>query len=224
MAYADNGTITNRAPIVASIGLIHAGVIYALVTGLAGVINPVAPSPPIAGEQIPLPPIPKPDPRIEPEPAAEPLPRQTSPAAAEFIPTFTLPDREFRVEVNDPLPELVMPRVPAEASPSPAAEPLVKPKLAVPVGKPGQWVTPNDYPAADLRAEHEGLTRFRLTIGADGKVQSCEIIASSGYASLDAAACTSVRRRARFVPATDATGAAEAGTYVSAVRWQIPKD
>lgn len=224
MAYVDNRSNTNRTPIVAAIGLIHAGVIYALVTGLAGVINPADPAPPIYGEQIPLPPIPKPDPRIEPEPTAEPLPRQTSSAAAEFTPTFTLPEQGFRVEVNDALPELVLPRLPAEPLPTPSSEPLVKPKQAAPMGKPGLWVTPNDYPAADLRAEHEGITRFRLTIGADGTVQSCEITASSGYASLDAAACASVRKRARFAAATDASGAAVPGTYASAVRWQIPKN
>lgn len=61
-----------------------------------------------------------------------------------------------------------------------------------------------------------------MTIGADGRVRNCEIVASSGSADLDRATCTNVAKRARFNPATDATGAAVGGSYTSAVKWEIP--
>ena len=65
-------------------------------------------------------------------------------------------------------------------------------------------MTVNDYPTAELSAGHEGITRFRLSIGTDGKVQSCEITESSGFPRLDQAACANLKKRARFVAATDA--------------------
>jgi protein TonB len=109
--------------------------------------------------------------------------------------------------------------------------PLVKPpvdeftpKRAQPMGRPGLWVTPNDYPGAELRAEHEGATGFELSIGADGKVQSCRVTVSSGFPALDTAACTNLRKRGKFAAATDATGTAVASTYSSTVHWTIPKD
>lgn len=61
-----------------------------------------------------------------------------------------------------------------------------------------------------------------MTIGADGRVRNCEILASSGSADLDRATCANVAKRARFKPATDDTGAAVSGSYSSAVKWQIP--
>lgn len=103
-------------------------------------------------------------------------------------------------------------------------DPVFPPKLAKPIGKPGLWVTPNDYPAIALRLRQEGVTRFQLNIGTDGKVQSCEITVSSGHAALDDAACANLRRRARFVAATGPDGGAVPGTYASAVRWTLPKD
>jgi protein TonB len=54
-------------------------------------------------------------------------------------------------------------------------------------------------------------------------VQACEVIRSSGSASLDKAACDNVSRRARFDAATDESGAKVVGTYASSVKWQIPR-
>lgn len=213
----------NRAATLAAVGALHVGVIYALVVGLAGPVWKMIEKRPFVGAQIPLPkPSPMPTQQAQPQPdhkralpnPADPLPLPQKP------PTDLGPARDpvgsagtggtFR----PPLPP---------TPPSPPAETFT-PKLARPVGQPGLWVTANDFPAADLRAEHEGVTRFQLSIGADGKVQSCMVTGSSGFASLDAAACANLRRRAKFAPATDATGAPVASTYSSAVRWMIPKD
>lgn len=225
MAYVD--TKRNRTATIAVVGALHVGAIYALAVGLAGPVWQIIEDKPLVGEQIPLPKLPE---TIE-TPKPEPKARQTQAdplrdAPITHIPTTPMFDDNDRIvlpqlgggvldgDIAIPLP-LPLPKPPAET---------FAPKLARPVGKPGLWVTQNDYPAADLRAEREGTTRFQLTIGADGKVQACEITVSSGHASLDAAACANLTRRARFTPATDATGAAVPGTYSSAVRWQIPKD
>ena len=60
------------------------------------------------------------------------------------------------------------------------------------------------------------------TIGADGKPSDCTVTASSGHDVLDEATCAKLLRRARFEPASDHTGAKVAGTWNTAVRWDIP--
>lgn len=92
----------------------------------------------------------------------------------------------------------------------------------VPTGNPGLWVTTNDYPALALREGREGLVGFTLTIGTDGRVQSCDITMSSGSLDLDDAACSLIRQRARFTPARNVKGKVQAGRYANRVRWQIP--
>ncbi|MDE2405626.1 MAG: energy transducer TonB [Sphingomonadales bacterium] len=73
-----------------------------------------------------------------------------------------------------------------------------------------------------MRAGHAGITRFRLSIGSDGRVTGCEVVAGSGWPGLDAATCRLVSARARFRPATDEHGAVTGGHYASAIRWVIP--
>lgn len=92
----------------------------------------------------------------------------------------------------------------------------------IPASNPGTWVTPMDYPSAALRAEAEGVVGFRLGVDASGVPTACAITRSSGDATLDETACRLMQARARFTPATDAKGAAIAGSWSSAVRWTIP--
>lgn len=98
------------------------------------------------------------------------------------------------------------------------------PTPAAPTGNPGDWATANDYPSDALRAEAEGVSRFRLEVAADGTVSSCTITESSGLDSLDRKTCEIVTLRAQFKPATDPAGKPVAGTWSSSVRWQIPRD
>lgn len=93
---------------------------------------------------------------------------------------------------------------------------------ATPLGNPGNWVTSNDYPTRALREDRGGTSRFRLSIGPDGRVADCIITQSSGSADLDEATCANVTRRARFRPATDAAGTPVMGYYSSSVHWSIP--
>ena len=55
-----------------------------------------------------------------------------------------------------------------------------------------------DYPADALQADVEGTSLVRLEIDGDGRIQSCRPIRSAGIPSLDEAACTLYRTRARF--------------------------
>ena len=92
----------------------------------------------------------------------------------------------------------------------------------VPTGNPGLWVTSNDYPSAALAEEREGLVGFLLKVGANGKVDNCQIILSSKSADLDSTACDLISQRARFSPARNPKGKPMSGSYANRVRWQIP--
>lgn len=225
MAYATQER--NRAATLAAVGVLHTGVIYALVVGLAGPVWQVFETPPLVGEQIALP---------------KPPPDEVKPATPEpdqaIRPIKDPTDGRQVVDVKDIFDDAgdtIFPTagggsgggtIEPPLPPQPPQPPVqtYTPKAATPRGASGTWVTPNDYPAADLRAGREGTTAFRLSIAADGKVLRCEIVKSSGFASLDDTACARLTSRGRFAPATDATGAKAIGTYSGKVHWKLPKD
>ena len=109
-------------------------------------------------------------------------------------------------------------------TPLPSPVPSFTPKAARPLGNTANWVTTNDYPTIGLRGEHEGSTRYRLSVDTAGKVTNCAVTASSGFADLDSATCATLTRRAKFTPATDDSGARVAGSYSGTVTWRLPEE
>lgn len=113
-----------------------------------------------------------------------------------------------------------------------AASLLVQPAIAaeskavdpVPLGNPGSWVGPDDYPDEATANDLDGIVAFRLDIDTSGRVSNCTVTQSSGTDSLDAATCNLISRRAVFSPARDASGAAVAGIYTNRVRWVLPNE
>jgi protein TonB len=226
MPYAT--TEGNRGATIAAVGALHAAAIYALVTGLAGPIGKIFVDPPLVATRIPLP---QPPPSVPDQRAKDPIQKIPQTDRGKIEQVFTLPN----TAINDDSDKLILPPLGGgelgggvlepPVPPLPPQPPVTfAPKDATPRGAPGRWVTPNDYPAADLRAEREGITSFRLSIDSVGKVLRCEILKSSGSTSLDDAACAKLSSRARFNAATDASGAQAAGTYSGNVRWKLPKD
>ncbi|MGV3731424.1 MAG: energy transducer TonB [Sphingopyxis sp.] len=96
-------------------------------------------------------------------------------------------------------------------------------KHARPSNYPGYWVTNDDYPRDDFIRKNEGITSFRLLIGADGSVKGCRITDSSGFPSLDRRTCELLLARAAFHPATDDAGKALLDTYSNRVSWKTPR-
>lgn len=125
-----------------------------------------------------------------------------------------------------------------QASPSPAPPPLVyvppappppppaprspKERPATPISNPGTWVTSDDYPTESLRADAQGTTAFRLTIGPDGRVTACDVTATSGFPQLDETACRLMSERGRFSPALDRKGKPTTGSYANRFKWVLP--
>ncbi|WAC24707.1 energy transducer TonB [Blastomonas sp. SL216] len=220
MAYADQQASGNKIVSLVIVALIHIVVIYALVTGLAySAVKSVAEKLNVVDVEEEViepeePPPPPPDQPITPPPVVTPPPIvRTPPTTAPVITTTNTPPPVFT-----PTPVVAPPPPPPAAPPPPS-----KASGASPRGNPGSWATTNDYPARALREERAGTTRFRVTIGPDGRVTDCQITGSSGHADLDEATCKNVSRRARFKPALDSAGNAISDTYSNAVRWEIPK-
>lgn len=218
MAYVSANSGNTKAITLGAVALLHVAAGYALVTGLAGPILNIFVPPPLAAYQIPN----------RPTPPPEPPKGEVKPDNSQFTTTTIGP-------IVNTGPVVLFPTGPIELpagtggigevefpQPFPSPLPSFAAKSAKPSGIPGLWVTPNDYPASELRMEHEGVTGFRVTVAANGRVSACEITTSSGWPALDRAACLKITARARFDPASDASGAIVTGTYSNSVRWEIP--
>lgn len=104
----------------------------------------------------------------------------------------------------------------------PPDKPETFPASPAPSSPPGTWVDTSDYPAVALRNNEEGRTGFSLAVGADGHVENCKVVLSSGYQDLDDATCQLIEERAQFRPAYDKNGNKVEGTYTNSVVWKIP--
>ena len=79
-------------------------------------------------------------------------------------------------------------------------------------------VTADDYPPISIRLQEQGTVAIRFTINADGSVTECQVATTSGKPRLDDAACTMVKRRWKYKPATqDGKPVAQAGTSANVV-------
>jgi protein TonB len=208
----------NRLTALIIVALLHLALGYALVTGLAyegaqkvlKKLTTVEIKDEVKKEEPP----PPPKKQAEPPPIVVPPPPVNVAVAPPAITT---------VASAPPPPPVVVPLATAAPPPAPPP-PRFSPKAPVPRGNPGAWASSDDYPSGPLRREQEGVTRFRVSVGADGRVTGCEVTGSSGVPELDSATCSLVSRRGRFTPATDGEGNPTTGSWGSSVRWQIPKD
>ena len=85
------------------------------------------------------------------------------------------------------------------------------------------WISADDYPQALRGSGTAGRSIIQVTIDEKGQVSGCSIVASSGSAELDRAACDATTRKARFAPRMGRDGAAEPSTYSRAVNWKEVK-
>lgn len=213
MAYADHSEASSCTISIIIVALIHVVLGYAFVTGLGmkyvkkaaeqlNVID-VKEEPPPPDE--PPPPPPKPA-DVPPPPVVAPPPIVQTPVQAPVVQS-----------VPNPPPPVVLP-------PAPSAPPPPRPvTAATPKGRPGDWVTSDDYPSRALRENRSGVVGLRLEVGVDGKAMNCTVTSSSGHSDLDSTACQLVVRRARFKPATGSDGAPMVSSWSSRFVWRIPE-
>ena len=115
--------------------------------------------------------------------------------------------------IVSPGPEIAEPNLEGPFPPSRKLQPI----------DPGDWVIPRDYLMSALRQEHQGVVRFRVRVGVDGRVQSCDVTGSSGHFEMDQHTCDLITERAHFEPATNDDSELTSSTWSNAVRWSIPE-
>ncbi|HYW14715.1 MAG TPA: TonB family protein [Allosphingosinicella sp.] len=172
-----------------------------------------------------------PPPPLPPEPVKSEVPPPPS-VVTHVPPIVEMPPQPIVVR-TDPLPPT--PTVVAtRAEPVPTADPTPRadpPPAPVREIKPARaranlasYVSDEDYPSAAVRNEEQGTTRFKLVVGADGRVQDCTVTGSSGSSALDSTTCKLMRQRAKFAPATGTDGKPTSDTVTNAIRWVLPAD
>ena len=229
MAYLDQGMPVERKKAALGVIAIHAVMGTVLVTGLSTVVT-LDPEPPrIEGRNIevkldPLPPPPKPDDvttdiitPTAPKPYAPPTPFDITTNDAGLTTGDIMVDTDD--VVRNVLPEGTKPLdLPTFTPP----ETLYDPVATKPRNAPSGWVSDTDYKPSWINRELTGMARFTVTVGTDGRVQSCRITASTGHDVLDRATCDLVTKRARFNPALDGSRNKVAGSYSNAILWELP--
>lgn len=169
-----------------------------------------------------------PPPEVEPDPVEQVVKPRTAPLP--YVPPTPFPrPTEPTLTTTDilqkDLPIIVQP--PAELGPPVTIEPPPPPapaksQAARARANLASYVSNDDYPMAALRRGDAGTTRFRLTVGPNGKVTDCAIVKSSGSSTLDGATCRLMRQRARFDPAKNSDGKPISDSVTSAIRWVLP--
>ena len=220
MSYANRKQMkSNRTLAIVMVALVNGVLGYALVTGLAyNVIKAAAEDlKTFDVEDEPPPPPEKPPP----PPDAEPPPPQVAapPPMVRMAPTPS-PIQAIPVFNPTPITPVARPAPPAPAAPPP---PRVS-QAAKAKGSLLSLIGDEDYPQAAMRAEEQGTTAVRLSIGPDGRVSDCSVTQSSGSSSLDSTTCSVFRRRARFTPAKDQAGNPISDSFSQRVKWVLPAD
>lgn len=218
MAYADQQMSGNRVVAIIIVALIHIAVGYALVTGLAySTIKKVM-------ERVTTVDVEEPPPSEEPPPPPPPSNVPPPPVAPPPPINIAIAPPPIRVQQDiPPIQQPVIRIVPTAAPPPPPPPKPVQPNPS-PRGNTSSWASTDDYPARALRQEEQGTTRFRVTVGPNGRVQDCQVTASSGHEDLDQTTCRLITSRGRFDPAKDADGNPMVGYWSSQVKWVIPDE
>jgi protein TonB len=201
--------------------LMHGAGLTALALAKSEVLGPRH-EPPIVVDTIPEQKPPPPEPVEKPLLPPDPVVTHTPP-----IVPMPAPPTPVALQPLPPLPQAVLPQ-PAQAvelradPPAPAKAKKVEPARAK--ANLASYVSDEDYPSNAARNEEQGTTRFRLGVGADGKVTECSVTGSSGSSALDSATCRLMKSRARFTPARDSDGKPTTDSVTSAIRWVLPSD
>ncbi len=200
-----------------SVILIHIVLVWALVTGLAqnvvkAVINKVEAV--NIKEKVKLPDEPPPPPPKDIDIPPYVPPPEVS-IQSEAVPTITT---QTTIPQPEP-PKYIAPPAPPQAAPPAAPK---GPTSAVAFDARTLAVSEDDYPPSSLRAEEEGVTKVKVTVGANGRVTACVVSEPSGHDKLDERSCK-LTSRWRAKPALQ-DGVPVEQTLIRSVRWQINRN
>lgn len=77
-----------------------------------------------------------------------------------------------------------------------------------------------DYPQVALHNDGSGTVQLMLLINESGRIASCMVTETSGFASLDAQSCIILTRRARYDPAIGVDGKPAKSGVVARIHWK----
>jgi TonB family protein len=103
-----------------------------------------------------------------------------------------------------------------------ASAPAAPPASAQPRAHLSSLFSPDDYPAAAVRAGEQGTVEVKLAVGTTGRVTNCSVTSSSGSSALDSTTCRLLIARARFTPAMDSTGSPVTAEVTHRQPWRLP--
>jgi protein TonB len=174
---------------IAVVGLLHAALIAALVSGLATRIVLSVPS--VLHASV----LDQPKPELTPPPPP-PLAQPTPPS---------VPLPEIMIRTAEPQHTITLAVAPPHPVPFVAPQPVpVAPPASPPTGATaiGSTHTTPPYPEVSRRLGEHGLVRVAISIDASGAIQDVRVAASSGSDRLDQAAVDWVKSHWRYHPAT----------------------
>jgi hypothetical protein len=92
---------------------------------------------------------------------------------------------------------------------------------AKPDGDPHKWLDERDLGSANTWHNFGAGATFRLVVGADGKVERCDVLEASANSGLRANGCKSLTAHARYEPAKDAQGHAVRTALAYSTAFQV---
>lgn len=78
------------------------------------------------------------------------------------------------------------------------------------------------YPAASIARGEEGVVGFRVALERTGRIRSCQVTQSSGFAALDTATCDVMVENAVFKPVVGADGRRATAEHDGRLIWTLP--
>ena len=221
MSYAQRKQLSgNRGVSIFMTVVVVGSLMYAIVTGLAyDVVKAAAENLKVVDvEQQPPPPPKQPPPPPKDMPKVPPPPVTPPP----LVQVNTPPPVTIQTVTAPPTPPYIPPVVAAPPPPPPPPPPHKTQSAAPSSGDVRGLFSGDDYPASAQAAGAEGTAQAELTIGSDGRVQSCNLVRSTGNSALDEATCNILRRRAKFTPARDSNGQPTTDTYTTPpIKWVL---
>ncbi len=207
MSYLDPPDSGRRVTGLVVVGLFHAFLVYALLTGLARKVVEVV-IPPLETKLIE---------EVKPPPLDKPPPPPPPPKMVAPPPPF-IPPPEVRIDTPPPVANTITAvsdvKPPAEA---PVPQPAPRARTSAVVDAAG--CAKPEYPPASLRAQETGIVTLSFLIGIDGTVMDSKVARSSGSRKLDEAARKALAL-CRFKPAT-ADGTPEQSWARIEYEWKI---
>ena len=80
------------------------------------------------------------------------------------------------------------------------------------------------YPAESLARGEEGVVGFQVVVEPTGRIRSCKVTRSSGFAALDTTTCDLMIENARFKAVADARGHRGLSRHDGMLAWTLPAD